>query len=63
MKAILVCEVVETDYSGTFSVRRTEHVEVEIIWPERVVPWPKSTIVGDWRLSMPVLQFAEGVSS
>jgi hypothetical protein len=55
MKAVLVRDVIDTAYAGDRSVRRTEMVEVEIMFPERMEPPSGYQIVGEWRIAMPAL--------
>lgn len=50
-KAILVRDVVHIAYPGEHSVKVTEDVEVEIIWPWDKEPHRHSyAIYGDWRV-------------
>lgn len=50
-KVILVRDVAHIAYSGEHSVKVTEDVEVEIIWPWDKEPNRNSyAIYGDWRV-------------
>jgi hypothetical protein len=57
MRATLIRDLVETDHSGEHAVRRTQSVEVEIVFPERLVSDVSGYITyGEWRLAEPIPQ-------